>query len=450
MSLAVLGAGCLATGMALQLAPRADEQRSGPSLMRLLSAIVAALVGFGVAWIANNTVVFSGTAPASNMDLAFIGLLGMAAGLASAAALESSRIAPTALSAALGASLCSALLWMMRFGWLRAIGSDASLGHGAVDLTGVALLGLTVGGGLLGSRLKGAPQQHNSADWLQHKSLPVVLSTLLVCLGTVLNAHGLQRDGSALLTAQALGLLLAAGAAGAASLAYGWFTTARFDLRFGARGLLAAALCSSSIALLPLAFALPLGLFAAFCALPGAYWLRAWLGVRDPHGAIGTYAAPALAGTLIVGLFANGRFLAGWNDVGADSYLNSAGLGVVGWLHSGDVGQFSAQIVLAIAIGASACAASALLFEAAVRLAPGMMLERNVHTTVAAAQPQPRVSQAGEDTLDGESLDKPRRTLPQTRAYRVAYPFKNRSRHKSAPEFVVRDDDQADSSAHQR
>jgi Amt family ammonium transporter len=57
-----------------------------------------------------------------------------------------------------------------------------------------------------------------------------------------------------------------------------------------------------------------------------------------------------------VGIFSDGTYGAGWNNVGAASYLGKAGQGVTGLLH-GDTSQFLMQIG-----GATLCAIYAFGF----------------------------------------------------------------------------------------
>jgi Amt family ammonium transporter len=62
------------------------------------------------------------------------------------------------------------------------------------------------------------------------------------------------------------------------------------------------------------------------------------------HGYCGWFGAVA------VGIFADGTYGAGWNGVGATTYLGKAGQGVTGLIH-GDVSQFLLQLG-----GATLCA----------------------------------------------------------------------------------------------
>ena len=67
------------------------------------------------------------------------------------------------------------------------------------------------------------------------------------------------------------------------------------------------------------------------------------LKIDDPCGAISVHGFCGWLGAVCVGLFADGTYGAGWNGVGATTYLGKAGQGVTGLLH-GDVTQFLVQL----------------------------------------------------------------------------------------------------------
>src|SRR5262249_46463907 len=67
------------------------------------------------------------------------------------------------------------------------------------------------------------------------------------------------------------------------------------------------------------------------------------LKVDDPCGAISVHGYCGTLGGLCVGIFADGTYGAGWNGVGATTYLGTAGQGVTGLLY-GDTGQFLTQL----------------------------------------------------------------------------------------------------------
>jgi hypothetical protein len=61
-------------------------------------------------------------------------------------------------------------------------------------------------------------------------------------------------------------------------------------------------------------------------------------------GAISVHGVCGAFGVLCLGIFADGTYGAGWNNVGWHDYLGTAGKGVTGLLY-GDVKQFFAQII---------------------------------------------------------------------------------------------------------
>jgi ammonium transporter, Amt family len=65
--------------------------------------------------------------------------------------------------------------------------------------------------------------------------------------------------------------------------------------------------------------------------------------VDDPCGEISVHGYCGWLGAVCVGIFADGTYGAGWNGVGASSYLGKAGQGVTGLLH-GDWSQFGMQL----------------------------------------------------------------------------------------------------------
>jgi Amt family ammonium transporter len=66
--------------------------------------------------------------------------------------------------------------------------------------------------------------------------------------------------------------------------------------------------------------------------------------VDDPVGAISVHGANGLWGVICVGLFSDGTYGAGWNNVGWHDYMGVAGQGVTG-LFYGDAKQFFAQVI---------------------------------------------------------------------------------------------------------
>ena len=80
------------------------------------------------------------------------------------------------------------------------------------------------------------------------------------------------------------------------------------------------------------------------------------LKVDDPCGAISVHGYCGWFGAVSLGIFADGAYGAGWNGVGAASYMGNAGQGVTGLIH-GDTSQFLLQLG-----GATMCAVYAFTF----------------------------------------------------------------------------------------
>jgi len=112
-------------------------------------------------------------------------------------------------------------------------------------------------------------------------------------------------------------------------------------------------MCNSMLAGLvaitsPCAFVTPMGAFI-IGAVAGV--LVVWsvfffdkMKIDDPVGAISVHGVNGFWGLIAVGLFSDGTYGAGWNGVGATSYLGVAGKGVTG-LFYGDGKQLIAQFI---------------------------------------------------------------------------------------------------------
>ena len=68
------------------------------------------------------------------------------------------------------------------------------------------------------------------------------------------------------------------------------------------------------------------------------------IGIDDPVGAISVHGVNGAWGVLALGLFADGTYGAGWNNVGLDQYLGTPGKGVTG-LFYGDAKQLLVQAI---------------------------------------------------------------------------------------------------------
>jgi Amt family ammonium transporter len=99
-----------------------------------------------------------------------------------------------------------------------------------------------------------------------------------------------------------------------------------------------------------------IGMVAGAIVCFGVLFNERVLKVDDPCGAISVHGYCGWFGAVALGIFADGAYGAGWNGVGAATYLGRAGLGVTGLLH-GDTRQFMTQL-----LGATLCAIYAFGF----------------------------------------------------------------------------------------
>jgi Amt family ammonium transporter len=84
--------------------------------------------------------------------------------------------------------------------------------------------------------------------------------------------------------------------------------------------------------------------------------------IDDPCGAISVHGFCGVLGSISLGIFADGTYGAGWNGVGATSYLGQAGRGVTGLLY-GDTRQFLVQVAGALLCAAWAFGATFVVFK---------------------------------------------------------------------------------------
>lgn len=249
--------------------------------------------------------------------------------------------------------------WVWGGGWLAKTGLNLNLGHGVVDLGGLATAGLIAGAaGAIWLLLSPRRRRRVAPDLpANHFPFRALSGGVLVLIGGSAFVAGnplYGSEGAAMSGAYAVNLTLAGFVAAAVALAYSFATTRRADTLCAARATLAAVIIvSAGGPLFSAGLAAALGVVAALLATVGMYVVNEALGWLDDNAVVSTAGLAGMAGLLSVGLFANGSFGAGWNGVGATSFLGQNGLGIVGVVTFGrapaDPGQFTAQLT---AIGA--------------------------------------------------------------------------------------------------
>jgi len=145
---------------------------------------------------------------------------------------------------------------------------------------------------------------------------------------------------------------LAAVAGAASAMTVWYFIFGKPDISMACNGMLAGLVAITA----PCAFvganaAVVIGIIAGMIVCGGVLLNERVLHVDDPCGAISVHGYCGWFGAVAVGIFADGTYGAGWNGIGTNRYLGTAGQGVTGLLH-GDTSQFVCQL-----IGATLCAA---------------------------------------------------------------------------------------------
>ncbi|MCS7061238.1 MAG: hypothetical protein RMN25_08720 [Anaerolineae bacterium] len=270
--------------------------------------------------------------------------------------------------------------WIWGGGWLAKTGLNLSLGHGVVDVGGLATASLIAGVAgaiwlmLLPKRqavvAPNLPPNHFPFRALSGAVLTLIGAGAFIAGNPIYAAHGINTASAA--SSFAVNLTLASTVAALLALGYSFLVTRRADTLCAARAALAAVIIvSAGGPLFDTALIVALGVVATGVAILGMYLVREVLHWADDHAIVSTAGLSGVIGLLAVGLFANGRFGAGWNGVGAVSFLGQNGLGVVGALTFGnapaDPGQLTAQLTAISAI---------VTLTAAVFSLPALLLRR--------------------------------------------------------------------------
>lgn len=362
------GLGYWAAGFAFQFGSVGFLYTDHPELSALLRGWSPLPEGWGIGWIAAGLDGWFLTGPAATP--AAMGLFlahvpwSMTAALLPVLALRgrAPALATLILALTVGAVVYPlAGNWVQGGGWLAALGTNVGLGHGLVDFGGggtvflvsafASLAALLVWQPRSNSRMNAAPSELPSV----HLPLLAVAGSLFV-MGGVLAwvwASPVQQPGTTPFTAMRTavnGLLYAAGGV-TVPLLYTWFVTGESDPGMSARGLVAGVIAGLAAGPFPgHAGALLIGLLAGGSVPFVTFALQRVFRLDDGAGIFAAAGVPAAIGLLSVGIFADGAAGAGWQQVGAGSYLGVSGQGVTGLLaapgfQSDFLGQIQAQVI---------------------------------------------------------------------------------------------------------
>ena len=259
--------------------------------------------------------------------------------------------------------------WTWGGGWLSQLGSTMNLGHGYVDFAGSTVVH-AVGGFcamalaiILGPRLGKYGKDGSIRAFPAHNIVYVVTGTFILLFGWMGFNPGSTLGATDLrISVVAVNTNLAAVAGSAVAMLFWYFMFGKPDITMACNGMLAGLVAITA----PCAFVSPtsavvIGTLAGILVCVGVLLNERVLKIDDPCGAISVHGYCGWLGAVCVGIFADGAYGAGWNGVGATSYLGRAGLGVTGLLH-GDTRQFLIQLMGATLYAAWAFGATFLVF----------------------------------------------------------------------------------------
>jgi Amt family ammonium transporter len=241
------------------------------------------------------------------------------------------------------------------------LGSTMSLGHGYVDFAGSTVVH-AVGGfaamafaALLGPRIGKYGPDGKPRPFPAHNLVFVVAGTFILLFGWMgFNPGSTLAATDLRIASVAINTNLAAVAGSATALLLWYLMFGKPDITMACNGMLAGLVAITA----PCAFVSPnssvvIGILAGALVCFGVLFNERKLKIDDPCGAISVHGYCGWLGAVCVGIFADGTYGAGWNGVGAATYLGQAGRGVTGLLY-GDTRQFLCQLG-----GATLCAAYA-------------------------------------------------------------------------------------------
>ncbi|MBF0506311.1 MAG: ammonium transporter [Nitrospirae bacterium] len=233
--------------------------------------------------------------------------------------------------------------WVWGGGWLSQLGKNFGLGHGVLDFAGSSVVHM-VGGvsALAGAIVLGPRIGKFRADGTPlaipgHHIPMAIIGCLILFFGWFgFNPGSTLAGGDLRIGIIAVNTMLASVAGSFSAMAYVWICYGKPDLSISANGLLAGLVAITA----PCAFvntvgAVIIGLVAGVICCMSIFFVERTLKVDDPVGAISVHGTCGAWGLIGLGLFADGTYGDGLNNVA----------GTVKGLFYGGSSQFVAEII---------------------------------------------------------------------------------------------------------
>ncbi len=233
--------------------------------------------------------------------------------------------------------------WVWGGGWLSSLGANYGLGHGHVDFAGSSVVHMTggaaalVGAQMLGARV-GKFDKFGNAQPIPGHNIPLaLLGTFILAFGWFgFNAGSTLAGSNTRIAIVAVNTMLASAAGAFSAALFVWIRYGKPDPTWLANGMLAGLVAITA----PCAFvgapsAVLIGAVAGILVIVSANFVEKTLKIDDPVGASSVHGACGIWGAFSVGLFADGSYGDGLNNVA----------GKVTGLFYGNSSQLAAQCI---------------------------------------------------------------------------------------------------------
>ena len=212
--------------------------------------------------------------------------------------------------------------WTWGGGWLNQLGNNFNLGNGYVDFAGsgvvhaVGGMAALAGAIVIGPR-KGKYGPNGEVNTLPGHHIPMaMLGTFILLFGWFgFNAASTFAATDPRFSVVAVNTALAAAFGAVTSILYIMMKTGKPDPGMMANGMLAGLVAITA----PCAFVQPwaaalIGAISGVTVVVAIGFVEAKLKIDDPVGAFSVHGVHGIFGVLAVGIFADGRYGAGWNE----------------------------------------------------------------------------------------------------------------------------------------
>jgi Amt family ammonium transporter len=244
--------------------------------------------------------------------------------------------------------------WVWGGGWLAQLGYRAGIGHGVVDYAGSGVVHLQGGvlaivtSWLIGPRIGKYDENGNVKPILAHHIPMVQLGTFILAFGWFgFNAGSSLAGSDGRIGVVAVNTMIAGMSATISGVLYMWLVhpNKKPDPTMMCNSMLAGLVAITA----PCGFVNPkdafiIGLIAGVLVIWSVFFFDK-IGIDDPVGASSVHGVCGAFGVLCVGLFADGTYGNGWNNVGYHDYQGVVGRGVIGLFYGGGTGQLLAQFI---------------------------------------------------------------------------------------------------------